>query len=87
VPDCARDAARQCRVRRAGLIWGSNFIPLAVLGNIGVRWAAGSGLHAWETVGWAVLAISTTSILAILAGTLRDVGRWFRRRSTRVHLV
>ncbi|WP_238175469.1 SLAC1 family transporter [Kribbella pratensis] len=46
--------------------------PLAVLGNIGVRWAAGLGFDGWEAVAWVILAISTASILAILSGTLRD---------------
>ncbi len=46
--------------------------PLAVLGNIGVRWCAGLGFGGWEVVAWVVLGISTASILAILGGTVRD---------------
>jgi tellurite resistance protein len=58
--------------------------PLAVLGNIGVRWAAGSGFTGWETVAWVAAATTTAAILAILAGTTRDVARWLRRRSIHV---
>ena len=47
--------------------------PLAVLGNIGVRWAAGLGFDGWKLVAWTILAISTAAILAILAGTLREL--------------
>ena len=54
--------------------------PLAVMGNIGIRWAAGLGFTGWEAVAWTVLAVSTAAILAILAGTLRDCGRWLSRR-------
>jgi tellurite resistance protein len=56
--------------------------PLTVLGNIGVRWAAGLDFKGWEPVAWVELAISTASILAILVGTARDVGRGLRQRST-----
>jgi tellurite resistance protein len=55
--------------------------PLATVGNAGVRWAAGVHFDGWQLVAWIILAISTVSILAIVAGTLRDVGRWFVRRS------
>ena len=54
--------------------------PLAVLGNIGIRWAAGSEFTGWEPVAWTTLAVSTAAILAILGGTLRDCGRWLRHR-------
>ena len=54
--------------------------PLAVLGNIGVRWAAGLGFDGWKPVAWVILTISTASILVILTGTVRDVARWLRRR-------
>ena len=57
--------------------------PLAVLGNIGIRWAAGSGFTGWESVAWITLAVSTAAILAILGGTLRDCGLSLRRRPTR----
>ncbi|MFG1817655.1 hypothetical protein ACGFIF_28120 [Kribbella sp. NPDC049174] len=50
--------------------------PLAVLGNIGVRWSAGLGFDGWEVVAWVVLGISTAAILAILGGTLRDCARY-----------
>ncbi|NIK61385.1 TDT family transporter [Kribbella shirazensis] len=46
--------------------------PLAVLGNVGVRWSAGLRFDGWEAIAWVVLALSTASILAILGGTLRD---------------
>jgi len=46
--------------------------PLAVLGNIGVRWTAGLGFDGWEAVAWVILTISTASILAIIGGTVRD---------------
>jgi tellurite resistance protein len=57
--------------------------PLAVLGNIGIRWAAGLHFNGWKPIAWIVLGISTASILAILAGTVRDAARWLQRRSTR----
>ena len=57
--------------------------PLAVLGNIGIRWAAGLGFTGWEAVAWTVLAVCTAVILAILAGTLRDCARWLSRRTAR----
>ena len=57
--------------------------PFAVLGNIGVRWAAGLGFDGWKPVACVILAISTASILAILAGTVRDVAGWLRRRAGR----
>lgn len=57
--------------------------PLAVLGNIGIRWAGGLEFTGWKPVAWAVLTASTLAILAILVGTLRDCGRWLSRRSLR----
>lgn len=45
--------------------------PLAVLGNIGVRWAAGVRFAGWQVAGWAALTVSTVLILAILAASLR----------------
>lgn len=55
--------------------------PLAVLGNIGVRWAAGLSFDGWTPAAWTILAICTAAILAILAGTLRDTARWLRPRT------
>lgn len=60
--------------------------PLAVLGNIGVRWAAGSNVDGWQVLAWVILGISTASILAIVGGTLRDVARWLGARPTRGQL-
>jgi tellurite resistance protein len=57
--------------------------PLAVLGNIAIRWAAGLRFDHWRLAADAALALSTAAILAILAGTLRDVSRWIRHRATR----
>jgi tellurite resistance protein len=54
--------------------------PLAVLGNIGIRWAATLQFGGWEVAAWVVLGISTGSILAIVAGTVREVARWSGRR-------
>lgn len=56
--------------------------PLAVLGNIGIRWSAGLGFDGWQVVAWVILTISTASILAILAGTVRDCLRALARRRT-----
>jgi tellurite resistance protein len=56
--------------------------PLAVLGNVGVRWAAGLEFGGWEAVAWVVLTISTASILAILGGSLRDFLRGLVSRRT-----
>ncbi|MFI7067577.1 hypothetical protein ACIBL3_41735 [Kribbella sp. NPDC050124] len=53
--------------------------PLAVLGNIAIRWAAGVDFAGWKAVAWTALGISTLAILAILGGTLRDTTRWLRR--------
>jgi tellurite resistance protein len=58
-------------------------IPLAALGNIGIRWSAGLQFDGWRLVSWIVLAISTASILAICAGSARDVSRWLRRLDPR----
>lgn len=55
--------------------------PLAVLGNVGVRWSAGLGFAGWEVVAWIVLTISTASILAILGGSLRDFVRGLMSRT------
>lgn len=49
--------------------------PLAVLGNMGIRWAAEVRFQGWEVTAWVVLGLSTATILAILGGTLRDLGR------------
>ena len=54
--------------------------PLAVLGNVGIRWAGAAAFDGWEVVAWIVLGVSTTSILAILAGTLGQMARWVVRR-------
>lgn len=51
--------------------------PLAATGNAGVRWAAGAEFYGWQVAAWLVLSIATAAILAILAGTLRDVARTF----------
>jgi tellurite resistance protein len=56
--------------------------PLAVVANIGVRWTAELGFTGWEVAAWAVLGVCTAGILAILAGTLRDCGRWLSRQVT-----
>jgi tellurite resistance protein len=56
--------------------------PLAVLANMGVRWSAGLHFTGWEIVAWIGLIISTTVILTIVAGTVRDVVRWTRARRT-----
>jgi tellurite resistance protein len=56
--------------------------PLAVLGAMGVRWAAEPETAGWRTVAWVVLLVSTIAILAILAGTLRDIGRRLRRTAS-----
>lgn len=49
--------------------------PLAVLGNIGIRWAAGLHFAGWQLVGWVVLTISSALILAILVASLRAGAR------------
>ncbi|GAA0928597.1 hypothetical protein GCM10009554_10270 [Kribbella koreensis] len=49
--------------------------PLAVLGNLGVRWTAALDFTGWRPVAWTILAFSTAAILAILGGTLRDLVR------------
>lgn len=56
--------------------------PLAVLGNMTVRWSAGLHFTGWKTVAWIALIISTTAILAIVVGTLRDVAHWTSTRWT-----
>jgi tellurite resistance protein len=56
--------------------------PLAVLGNIGIRWTADLGFDGWEVVAWVILTISTASILAILGGTVRDFLRALAARRT-----
>lgn len=55
--------------------------PLAMLGNVGIRWAAGAAFDGWETVTWIVLATSTASIQAILCGTLHQAVRGFTYRA------
>jgi tellurite resistance protein len=45
--------------------------PVAVLGNIGISWAAALHFDGWKAVAWLVLGAATAVILAILAGTLR----------------
>ena len=57
--------------------------PLAVLANIGIRWAAELEFTGWVPVAWTALAVSTAVILAILAGTLRDCSRWLHGRTAR----
>jgi tellurite resistance protein len=51
--------------------------PIAVLGNIGIRYAAGLRFTGWQVAGWAALAVSSALILAIVFATL------LRIRSTR----
>ncbi|WP_186763218.1 SLAC1 family transporter [Lentzea tibetensis] len=53
--------------------------PLAVVGNLGVRWSAALRFDGWQVVAWTVLGITTAAILAILAGTLRDLARRITR--------
>jgi tellurite resistance protein len=45
--------------------------PIAVLGNIGVRYAAGLRFPGWQVAGWASLTVSTALILAIVVASLR----------------
>ena len=59
--------------------------PLAVLGSVGIRWAAGAAFEGWQAVAWTVLGISTASILAILVGTVRQAARRATRRSAADH--
>lgn len=54
--------------------------PLAVLGNIGVRWAAAVRFNGWELAAWTVLGASSVAILHILVVTLRAVARWLLSR-------
>ncbi|MFI6096023.1 hypothetical protein ACIA8G_10745 [Lentzea sp. NPDC051213] len=49
--------------------------PIAVLGNIGVRWAAGLRFPGWEVAGWSALTISSVLILAIIVASLRLAAR------------
>lgn len=51
--------------------------PIAVLGNIGIRYAAGLRFTGWQVAGWAALTVSSALILAIVFATL------LRIRSTR----
>jgi len=54
--------------------------PLAVLGNLGIRWTAALHFDHWQPTAWLILTISTAAILAILAGTIRDTTRWLHHR-------
>jgi tellurite resistance protein len=55
--------------------------PLAILGNIAVRWSAEAGGRGWAIVAWTVLGGTTGLILLIAAGTLRDLVRGSRCRA------
>ena len=57
--------------------------PLAVLGNLAVRWSADLGGDGWAAFAWVVLAITTALILLIAAGTIRGVVRWSTERALR----
>jgi tellurite resistance protein len=62
--------------------------PIAVLGNIGIRWASGLHFPGWQLVGWAVLTASTVLILGIVAASLRlGVRHLTPRWSTRTRAV
>jgi tellurite resistance protein len=45
--------------------------PIAVLGNIGVRYSAGLHFTGWQVAGWIAVAISSVLILAIIVASLR----------------
>jgi tellurite resistance protein len=58
--------------------WVFSF-PLAVLGNVAIRWTA-AGQTAWHIAGWGTLVVTSGAILLILVCTLRDLARRVRRR-------
>lgn len=57
--------------------------PIAVLGNIGVRYSAGLRFTGWEVAGWAVLTISSVLILAIVVASLRLGARTVQNLASR----
>lgn len=50
--------------------WAFTF-PLAVTGNIVVRWAHATQFPGWQIIAWTALAVTTAAILAILGATIR----------------
>jgi tellurite resistance protein len=57
--------------------------PLAVLGAIAVRWAAGWPGSDWRVVAWIVLTVTTVLILSVAALTARNAGRLITRLAQR----
>lgn len=54
--------------------------PIAVLGNIGIRYAAGLHFTGWQLAGWAALTVSSALIIAIIVASLRLGARRLRTR-------
>ena len=52
--------------------------PIAVLGNLGVRWSAELRFAGWRPLAWSAVSISTALILSILAASLLQAVRWLR---------
>ncbi|MDX8028941.1 hypothetical protein SK803_01905 [Lentzea sp. BCCO 10_0856] len=56
--------------------------PIAVLGNIGVRYSAGLRFPGWQLAGWVSLTVSSALILAIVVASLRLGARSVTSRRT-----